>query len=40
MASAKGKNLDSETFKAMIRDALDVTIKDLEAQSQDLLRIE
>jgi tetratricopeptide (TPR) repeat protein len=40
MASAKGKNLDSETFKAMIRDALDATNKDLEAQSQDLLRIE
>jgi tetratricopeptide (TPR) repeat protein len=40
MASAKGKALDSETFKAMIRDALDVTIKDLETQSQDLLRIE
>jgi len=39
-ASAEGKKLDDAAFKAMINDALTATLSDLEAQSQDLLRIE
>lgn len=39
-ASAEGKKLDDAAFKAMINDALAATLNDLEAQSQDLLRIE
>jgi tetratricopeptide (TPR) repeat protein len=39
-ATAEGKKLDNAAFRAMINDALAATLADLEAQSQDLLRIE
>lgn len=39
-AGDEGKKLDNTAFKAMITDALSATLSELEAQSQDLLRIE